>query len=398
MTALARTADPTTFGRYKLLSLLGKGGMAEVYRGVLTGPLGFEKQVALKVLGRQLTKDPRYLKAMTNEARLGGQIHHRNVVEIYEFGVVDDRWFLAMEYVDGWTLSEVLDECRFRKWTLPPTVIVELMSEICAGLDHAHDLADKDGHPLELVHRDLKPENVIMSRTGEVKLMDFGVAKAESNLFKTTTADTLKGTPIYMSPEQASAQLLDRRSDLFSLGALLHEMVTLELPFQGPNLASIMNGIMQARLDPVLARMSNHGPAFCPLVQRLLAQSPDQRPATAHDVRKALAELEPTLPPGPTLRAWLVQVANDLPRRRAVGDFGKTVPPGAAQGPRGGSQRRGGPAGRVRALEVSEKRRGAARTILLVGVLTVTLLLGLTWLLEPPGQAGTVEPVAVEQP
>ena len=322
-------SDPLHFGRYRLLNLLGKGGMAHVYRGVLAGPMGFEKQVALKVIDREFTVDSRFVRALTNEARLGGQIHHRNVVEIYEFGSVDDRWFLAMEYVDGWTLDEILDECRFRGWTLPSTVVVEIARSIAAGLNHAHDLTDPQGRALKLVHRDLKPANVMVSRDADVKIMDFGVAKAESNLYKTTLADTVKGTPIYMSPEQASAELLDRRSDLFSLGILLYELVTLELPFQGDSIGQIMNAILGSDLDEVIERAAEHNEAFCPLLESLLARKPDDRPATAGAVMLTLAELELTLPPGPTLRAWLEEVGENLPAARPMGDFGRDGPPGS---------------------------------------------------------------------
>ena len=325
-------SDPVPFGRYQLLSLLGKGGMARVYRGVLSGPMGFEKQVALKLIDTDYTRDEKFLQALTNEARLGGQIHHRNVVEIYEFDSVDDHWYMAMEYVDGWTLDFVLDECRQRGQYLPPTVVVDLMTEICAGLEYAHELSSKDGAPLNLVHRDLKPGNIILGRSGDVKIMDFGIAKAESNLYKTTAADVVKGTPVYMSPEQVNADSLDRRSDLFSLGSLLHELITLQVPFQGKSLGAVVAGILRTDLTLPIQRVNERAPGFAPLVTGLLAQKPDDRPPTAGRVRDALEELRREMPTGPNLRSWLEMVEPHLPKARPEGDFGSDGRPQAVTG------------------------------------------------------------------
>ena len=320
-------SEPVPFGRYQLLNLLGKGGMARVYRGMLSGPMGFEKQVALKLIDKDFTADAKFLQALTNEARLGGQIHHRNVVEIYEFNSVDDNWYMAMEYVDGWTLDLVLDECRKRGQYLPPGVVLDLMVEVCAGLDYAHELKNKDGSPLNLVHRDLKPGNIILGRSGDVKIMDFGIAKAESNLYKTTAADVVKGTPVYMSPEQVNAEPLDRRSDLFSLGSLLHELITLQVPFQGKSLGAVVAGILKTDLTLPLQRVNERAPAFAPMVERLLSRLPDARPSTAGQVRDTLEGLRRTLPEGPSLRSWLAMVEPHLPAARDEGDFGNDGPP-----------------------------------------------------------------------
>jgi eukaryotic-like serine/threonine-protein kinase len=326
-TKTRRAPDDVRFGRYRLLSLLGKGGMSRVYRAVLPGPMGFEKQVALKVLDREFTDEPKFLKALTNEARLGGKIHHRNVVETWDFGSVDERWYMAMEYVDGWTLDQLLDECRLRSVEIPPTVVAELMTEVCYGLEHAHSLKADDGAPLDLVHRDLKPGNILVGRAGEVKVMDFGIAKAKSNLFQTTDVDVVKGTPHFMSPEQASAESLDRRSDLFSLGSVLHELLTLKRPWGGRRLGEVIRGILVADLTGPLERVAAVCEAFCPLLARLLARDREERPASATDVRRALREIQTRLPPGPDLRSWLETMEPQLPAAPRMGDFGPKGPP-----------------------------------------------------------------------
>ena len=246
---------PVPFGRYKLLNLLGEGGMAKVYRALLSGPMGFEKEVAVKRLDPKVTADERVVKALINEARLGGQLRHKNIVEIYEFNHVDGHYFMAMEYVDGWTLEALVRRCRNRREHLPASVVCEIVTSICRGLGYAHSLEDKAGRALNLVHRDLKPANVMVSREGDVKLMDFGIAKADSNLYKTTAEDVTKGTPVYMSPEQVTGAVLDQRSDIFSLGSILVELITNDTPFFANSLLAVMHAVLNANIETSLEKV-----------------------------------------------------------------------------------------------------------------------------------------------
>ena len=314
--------EPVPFGRYRLLNLLGEGGMAKVYRAVLSGPMGFEKEVALKALDRKLTEDERVVKALINEARLGGQLRHKNIVEIYEFNQVHGNYFMAMEYVNGWTLDTVLRRCRIRSEFLPGTVVVEILGHICRGLDYAHSLINKEGQPLNLVHRDLKPGNLILSRSGDVKIMDFGIAKADTNLYKTTAADVTKGTPIYMSPEQVTGSTLDLRSDLFSLGSILHEMVTLQVPFMGDNLLAIMHAILSAEIVEARARVKKLEPALEPVLARCMARDRDVRYQSAKELGQALRAARRDLKPGPSLDEWIEDLGAELPPATSTGEFG----------------------------------------------------------------------------
>jgi serine/threonine-protein kinase len=316
------------FGRYKLLSLLGEGGMAKVYRAVLSGPMGFEKEVALKRLDPRLTADERMVKALINEARLGGQLRHRNIVEIYEFNHIDGNYFMAMEYVDGWTLDSILRRCRNRREPPPTSVVVEVLLAVCRGLSYAHTLKAREGHAMNLVHRDLKPGNIIISRAGDVKILDFGIAKSDANLYKTTAADVTKGTPIYMSPEQVTGARLDARSDLFSLGSILHELVTLDVPFAGDNLLAIMHAVLNADITEPRARVLKAAPALEPVLAKLMSKSPDQRFGSAAEVEAALKEAKRSVPPGPTLTEWIEEYATQLPQATSTGEFG---PDGAPQ-------------------------------------------------------------------
>ena len=324
--------EPVPFGRYRLLNLLGEGGMAKVYRAVLSGPMGFEKEVALKRLDRKLTEDERVVKALINEARLGGQLRHKNIVEIYEFNQVHGNYFMAMEYVNGWTLDTVVRRCRVRSEFLPGTVVIEIMGHICRGLEYAHNLVSKEGQALNLVHRDLKPGNLILSRDGDVKIMDFGIAKSDTNLYKTTAADVTKGTPIYMSPEQVTGSTLDQRSDLFSLGSILHEMVTLQVPFMGDNLLAIMHAILGAEITEARARVKKLEPALEPVLARCMDRDREKRYQSARELGQALRDSRRHLKPGPSLDEWLEDLEMDLPPATSTGEFGPDGAPIAMHG------------------------------------------------------------------
>jgi eukaryotic-like serine/threonine-protein kinase len=324
--------EPVPFGRYRLLNLLGEGGMAKVYRAVLSGPMGFEKEVALKRIDNKLTEDERVVRALINEARLGGQLRHKNIVEIYEFNQIAGNYFMAMEYVDGWTLDTVLRHCRRQGDLIPGSVVVEMLGSVCRGLEYAHTLIAKDGQALNLVHRDLKPGNIILSRDGDVKIMDFGIAKADTNLYKTTAADVTKGTPIYMSPEQVTGGTLDQRSDLFSMGSILHELVTLQVPFAGDNLLAIMHAILNADITEARRRVAKLEPALVSVLSKCMARDREERFQSAKDLGKGLREIRRELKPGPTLHEWLEDFVASLPAPTATGEFGPDGAPVAMQG------------------------------------------------------------------
>lgn len=327
---IRRMPEGIPFGRYRLLSLLGEGGMAKVYRAVLSGPMGFEKDVALKRLDPRLTADERLVRSLINEARLGGQLRHKNIVEIYEFNQVAENYYLAMEYVDGWTLDTILMKVRGAYELLPGSVILELLLAICKGLSYAHGLTSREGTPMNLVHRDLKPGNIIVSRTGDVKLLDFGIAKADTNLYKTTAADVTKGTPVYMSPEQVTGQKLDLRSDLFSLGSIVHELVTLDVPFHGDNLLAIMHAVLNAEVAEAVANVADRFPLLGPVMQKCMEKEPEDRYSSAKEIDKELRTIRRQMAPGLSLSEWLEEVGEPiLPKSARNGDFGPDGPPRA---------------------------------------------------------------------
>ncbi len=308
--------DPVNFGRYKLVSLVGEGGMAKVYLAVLSGPMGFEKEVALKKIDARLTQDDRFVKALINEARLGGQLRHKNIVEVYEFNQVGEDYYLAMEYVNGWTLDTIVKNCRNAGKHIPPSVCLQIAIQTCRGLEYAHTLRSKDGSPMNLVHRDLKPANIMISKAGDAKIMDFGIAKADSNLYKTTAADITKGTPIYMSPEQVTgSSKLTGRSDLFSMGSILHELVCLDVIFKGDNLLAIMHKVLQADTREAVQNVKERIPGLEEVLKKAMTKKPEDRYASAGEMERDLQSLLDKLPSQVGIFDWLQEYQSSIERK-----------------------------------------------------------------------------------
>ncbi|MBK9371902.1 MAG: serine/threonine protein kinase [Deltaproteobacteria bacterium] len=210
------SAPGQAFGRYTLHERLGAGGMAEVWRATLTHQ-GVEKRLVIKRILRGLSADPAFLAMFVDEARIASLLHHPNIVQLYDLGEVDGEWYLAMEHVHGLNLQRALHSLTSRRRLLPVEVVAYVGHEVARGLDAAHRLVDHDGRALKVVHRDICPANLLLSTQGDVKIVDFGVARSAANTF-TTQGAGLKGHVAYMSPEQALGAPLDGRSDLFGLG------------------------------------------------------------------------------------------------------------------------------------------------------------------------------------
>jgi eukaryotic-like serine/threonine-protein kinase len=213
-----------SFGKYKLLARLGQGGMAEVFLAVAFGPSGFNKLLVIKRLRPELAEDSAYLSMFLDEARLAARLNHPNVVQANDVGSIDGQHYLSMEYLDGQPLNRLFTVAR-TQGLQPTAAYLRLVSDTLAGLHYAHELADYDGTPLNVVHRDVSPHNVFITYDGQVKLVDFGVAKAATHAQRTSTG-VVKGKISYMAPEQALSVAVDRRADIFSVGVILWELVT----------------------------------------------------------------------------------------------------------------------------------------------------------------------------
>ena len=306
-------ALPVVFGRYRLEEVLGEGGMGRVYRATLMGPSGFRKSLALKVIrGLHGSSGEFFRQAFVREARIGGLLHHPNIVKVYDFGLHEGHPFLAMELVEGIELDALLS----LRGIPPPTVALELAIRIATGLQHAHEL-EVDGEALAPIHRDLKSGNVLVTLRGEVKIMDFGLARTMQADDRVTEAGVLRGTPAYMSPEQAMGDRdLDPRSDLFALGVLLYELATGHHPWIRPTvLAQILalDQVEEIVSAPGFWDAPNAGiPGVDGILGRCLRADPADRFDRARDLALALRALLGELPPGPDLRGWVSGVGEEV--------------------------------------------------------------------------------------
>ncbi len=296
------------FGKYVLLELVGRGATAAVYRAVQSGAMGFRKEVAIKKVLSTVVDRERVLKRLINEARVSGYLHHRNLVEVYEFDRVDEAYYLAMEFVGGPSLHEILLRIP-RQGPLPGPIIAGILLQICDGLAYAHRAVDEMGQPMNLVHRDIKPGNVMLTYDGLVKITDFGVAKATTNLFHTRAANITRGTPIYMSPEQVRGLRLDARSDIFSLGSLAVEMVTGSAMFQDTHLYRVLSKVDQADVTRPLEQVEGVVPGLAPVLRQALERDPRARfpsaMAMAQALRLAIAPITTQADLAVWLREWL---------------------------------------------------------------------------------------------
>ncbi len=281
------------FGQYQLISRLGEGGMAQVFLAVKEGPLGFRKELAIKrIRGDVIREDQALHKALINEARLGGQLKHPNVVDTYEFGVVDDQHYIAMEYVDGLTLRDLIRVARGRGVRLPPSAVLDMGGQLCDGLQYAHTLASSDGDPLNLIHRDLKPSNIIVSMAGQAKIMDFGIARFATAMYQTTASDAPKGTLAYMSPEQMQdPRSIDHRSDLFALGAILYEALTGHVLLDTGDARTLVFLLITGKYLPRLEILRQIHPDIATPIEMCLTLDREQRYADADELGRDLRRL-----------------------------------------------------------------------------------------------------------
>jgi eukaryotic-like serine/threonine-protein kinase len=272
-------------GRYQLVMPLAQGGMGLVFAGRLLGAHGVERLVAIKTLRPITSANDR--AALLREARLTSRLHHRNVVATLDLGEVDDVPYVVMELVDGVSLARLLASLIERKERLSVELAAWLVMQAAHGLHAAHELTDGEGHPLGLVHRDVSPQNILLSMSGEVKMADFGIAKFAGREESTATG-MIKGKFGYMSPEQASAAELDRRSDVFALGIVLWEALVQEKLFSAETPArTILRVVEHSPRAPIDVR-PEVGPEISAIVMRCLTKDASQRFATAALVADAL--------------------------------------------------------------------------------------------------------------
>jgi len=278
---------PKTIGRYQVVDRVAIGGMAELFKATLTGDHGFAKLVAIKKILPHLANDQSFIEMFRDEARITAQLDHRHIVQVFELGTDADTPYIAMQYVDGLDVLALLRECARAQIRLSPELAAVIARDVLDALDYAHNAVDVHGRPLGIVHRDISPGNVLLSWRGDVKLTDFGIARAAERRHK-TEAGTLKGKYGYMSPEQVSGGDIDARSDLFSVGILLAEMVMARRLFTSTNDLDILLMVRDARLDR-LHKYANEFPVeLRVMTTRALQRRPEDRWQSAAQFRDAI--------------------------------------------------------------------------------------------------------------
>jgi len=280
---------PKQIGRYTILDRLAVGGMAELFKATLSGDHGFEKLVAIKKILPHLATDQQFVEMFIDEARITAQLDQPNIVSVFELGTDADTPYIAMQFVDGLDVLALLRECARVQIRLPAQIAAVIARDVCDALDYAHNALDNTGKPLGIVHRDVSPGNVLLSWRGDVKLTDFGIARAAERRHK-TEAGTLKGKYGYMSPEQVSGGEIDARSDIFSAGILLAEMVMARRLFTSTNDLDILLMVRDARLDRLHKYASEFPVELRVLTTRALQRRPEDRWQSAAQFRDALDE------------------------------------------------------------------------------------------------------------
>lgn len=276
-------------GPYVLFERLGLGGMAEVYVGQRGGPHGFAKKFAIKRILPELAKDPRFVAMFVDEARICAALQHPNIIQVVDFGESDGELFMAMEYVDGVSVARLLRSVASKRERFPHSILALIVRDVLRGLAYAHEATSEDGQPLGLVHRDVSPGNVLISRAGEVKLGDFGIVRS-AVVDRRTHPGELKGKLGYMSPEQVIGAEVDPRSDLFTVGILLAEMLITCPLFGGKNELDVLTRIHEADLSTFERHSEGVPPELAAITRRALAREPALRFQSAREFAQAVEE------------------------------------------------------------------------------------------------------------
>jgi serine/threonine-protein kinase len=272
--------------KYRLIAEIGRGGMADVYLAVVQGPAGFNKLVVIKKTRPELAQDPEFLAMFLDEARLAARLNHPNVVQTTEVGQDGDRYFIAMEYLDGQPLNRIRARAGL---TFSTNMQVRVLADVLAGLHHAHELCDFDGTALGVVHRDATPQNVFVTYDGLIKVVDFGIAKAIDSSSETRTG-TVKGKVTYMAPEQAKGERVDRRADIFAVGVMLWEGIAGRRMWKGIPELTVVHDLINGKIPSIREAVPEVPEALARICEKALSVRREDRFATAQEMHDALQE------------------------------------------------------------------------------------------------------------
>jgi serine/threonine protein kinase len=292
LTASMQAPSPLAPGyfldRYELLCPIAEGGMAAVWVARLQAKHGFEKLFAIKTIRPEHAADARFQQMFLDEARIASKIEHTNVAQIIDLGEQNNILYIVMEWVDGESLARLAKTLRQKSLAFPPAILLRLVADACGGLHAAHELTGADGNSLNVVHRDVSPQNILVSSLGVARIIDFGIAKARDRLGDETSAGLLKGKIHYMPPEQATGGEVDRRSDVFALGAVLYQLLAGRPAYEGKSQREVL-ARFAAKDPPKPLPLSVH-PAVAAVVLRALRHDPSERFSTAAEMQTAIEE------------------------------------------------------------------------------------------------------------
>jgi len=277
------------YGPYVLVRKLAEGGMAEIFLAKLLGADGFERNVVIKRMLPHLTNNPDFVEMFRDEARLAAKLAHPNIVQIQELGFAEGCYYICMEYLAGEDFSTTLRLAGRKRHYLPLPVVLRVLIDAARGLHFAHEFTNEAGQPLNVVHRDVSPSNLYLTYQGQVKVLDFGIAKAESRLVNTRTG-VVKGKYMYMAPEQARGKEVDRRADVFALGVSLYEALTHVRPFSRENDLAVLNALLQGELKPPRELRPDLPEELEAIILKAMAFKPEDRYPTAEDFANALED------------------------------------------------------------------------------------------------------------
>lgn len=311
--------------RYTILRKIADGGTAEIFLAKQHGAQGFEKLVVLKRIFTTFYADPQFRHMLVDEAHVAMTLNHSNVVQVLDLGEAEGRYFLALELVDGWTLDRILRRSKAAGVPFPPALALYVTAEVCRALAYAHGKKRSDGQPLGIVHRDISPHNVLISEQGEIKITDFGIAKAQTRREK-SVGNLIKGKIAFMSPEQAAGEPIDARSDLFSAGTMLYVMITRRHPFDAPTDYETLMLVKNGDFMPPETARPGLNPDLYRVMRKAMAKTPADRYQKAEEMLVAVEQVMRLAfrPVGQTeLQRWLA----DLGAKDGVPPLTREAPP-----------------------------------------------------------------------
>ena len=310
---VAVTFEPFQFGKYLLVAPLAQGGMAEIFLAKQQGPAGYEKTVVIKRVLSHYSSHSDFVAMFLDEARLAAQLSHPNIVQIFDFGEADGSYYLCMEYLRGEDLHTFVKFAHSKQTPVPAQVAVTVVAAACDALDYAHALTSDDGRPLNIVHRDISPSNIFVTFQGVVKVLDFGIARAEGKIVK-TAAGMIRGKIAYMAPEQARSGPLDGRADVWALGTVLHELLTGKRLFWRGNDVETFRALLKEPIPPPRQLNPEIPKELDQICVKALQRNPNDRYKTAGEMSADLDQYlsaRPYVPAQPLLQAYVKELMGE---------------------------------------------------------------------------------------